>query len=333
MSSPQSIDQNTLPDVLFLMGPTAAGKTDLALGLAEQFPIEIISVDSALVYRGMDIGSAKPSAEEMAAVPHHLIDIRDPSEPYSAADFCTDARRLVDEIIGRGKVPLLVGGTMMYFKALLEGLAEMPPANAEVRAEIDILASSEGWPAVHRELEQVDPESAARIHPNHSQRLNRALEVFRVTGVTMTEWRERQHNEQQSNGFAQKYKLCQLAIGPRDRSLLHRRIAQRYHAMVDKGLLEEVTAMHLREDLHPDLPSVRAVGYRQIWQYLDGELVLADAIEKAIVATRQLAKRQLTWLRGWSELNWVYIDKEDGNLLPKDEIIQQAMGFIARKDI
>ncbi|MCV6627235.1 MAG: tRNA (adenosine(37)-N6)-dimethylallyltransferase MiaA [Cellvibrionaceae bacterium] len=320
------------PKALLLMGPTASGKTDLALALAERMPLEIISVDSALVYRGMDIGSAKPNAEELAAVPHHLIDIRDPAEPYSAADFVRDAEALAADIVSRGKLPLFAGGTMLYFKALLEGLADMPPADPQVRAQIEALATAEGWPEVHRQLALVDPESAQRIHPNHSQRLSRALEVYKVSGVTMSEWRHKQH-EQGGGGFFDRYQLCQLAIGPRDRSLLHRRIEQRYNAMIEAGLLEEVRALHRRGDLHIDLPSIRAVGYRQLWQHLEGQLTLTDAIEKAIVATRQLAKRQLTWLRAWPELNWIYIDKDDGQLLTKAEIIQQAMGFISGMDI
>ncbi|MBB6520674.1 tRNA (adenosine(37)-N6)-dimethylallyltransferase MiaA [Pseudoteredinibacter isoporae] len=323
---------SNLSNVIFLLGPTASGKTALALEIAKQLPVEIISVDSALVYRGMDIGSAKPSAEELAQVPHHLIDIRDPAEPYSAADFRVDAEALVEDILARGKTPLLVGGTMLYFKALLDGMADMPAADAAVRMEIEQLAEKEGWPAVHAELAKVDPETAAAIHPNHSQRLSRALEVYRSSGKTMSELRRQQQAEQRE-GFSDRYRVLQMAIAPHDRALLHRRIEQRYHAMIDQGLLDEVKAMHCRADLHVALPSARAVGYRQIWQYLDGELSLDEAVEKAIVATRQLAKRQLTWLRGWSELNWVYIDKEDGQLLREDEIISQAMGFIGRKDI
>lgn len=327
-----SAAEQKLPNVIFLLGPTASGKTSLALSIAKVIPVEIISVDSALVYRGMDIGSAKPSASEMAQVPHHLIDIRDAADPYSAADFRVDAEALVEQIVARGKTPLLVGGTMLYFKSLLEGMADMPAADPEVRLAIEQLAREEGWPAVHAELEKVDPESAASIHPNHSQRLSRALEVYRSSGQTMTELRKLQ-SANSTDSFAERYSVQQMAIAPHDRSLLHRRIEQRYHQMVDRGLIDEVRAMHRRPDLHVALPSVRAVGYRQIWQYLDGELTLEEAVEKAIVATRQLAKRQLTWLRGWAELNWVYIDQEDGQILPEDEIISQAIGFIARNDI
>ncbi|WP_353407107.1 tRNA (adenosine(37)-N6)-dimethylallyltransferase MiaA [Pseudoteredinibacter isoporae] len=332
MTVSTSTGERELPNVIFLLGPTASGKTALALEIAKRLPVEIISVDSALVYRGMDIGSAKPNAEELAQVPHHLIDVRDPAEPYSAADFKSDAEALVDGILARGNTPLLVGGTMLYFKALLDGMADMPAADPSIRLGIEQLAEKDGWPAVHAELAKVDPDSAAAIHPNHSQRLSRALEVYRSSGRTMTELRRQQQAERRE-GFADRYCVLQMAIAPHDRALLHRRIEQRYHAMIDQGLLEEVKAMHCRPDLHVALPSVRAVGYRQIWQHLDGELGLDEAVEKAIVATRQLAKRQLTWLRGWSELNWVYIDKENGQILPEDEIISQAMGFIGRNDI
>ncbi len=332
MTESISAGARPLPNVIILLGPTASGKTALALEIAKRIPIEIISVDSALVYRGMDIGSAKPNAEELAQVPHHLIDVRDPADPYSAADFRVDAEALVAEILERGKTPLLVGGTMLYFKALLEGLADMPAADPAVRLGIEQLAEHEGWPAVHAELAKVDPESAATIHPNHSQRLSRALEVYRSSGKTMSELR-RQQQAESSESFTDRYDVLQMAIAPHDRALLHRRIEQRYHSMIEQGLLDEVKSMHCRPDLHVALPSVRAVGYRQIWQYLDGELSLDEAVEKAVVATRQLAKRQLTWLRGWSELNWVFIDKEAGEMLREDEIISQAMGFIGRKDI
>lgn len=324
---------HNLPRAIFLMGPTASGKTDLALALANEFAAEIISVDSALVYRGMDIGSAKPSADELASVPHHLIDIRDPAEPFSAAEFCTAAQVAAADITARGKVPIFVGGTMLYFKALLEGMADMPAADPQIRAEIEALATQSGWAAVHERLAQVDPETAAQIHPNHSQRLSRALEVYLKTGETMTELRRKQHQRESPSEFSRSYDVVQLAIAPRDRSILHQRIAQRYQMMIEAGLLEEVRGLYQRGDLDDGKPSVRAVGYRQIWQYLDGEWDLDTAIEKAIIATRQLAKRQLTWLRSWDELNWVYTDKDSGQLLSKGEIIHQAMGFIGRNDL
>lgn len=288
------------------MGPTASGKTALAIELCQQLPCEIISVDSAMVYRGMDIGSAKPSREELALAPHRLIDIRDPAEAYSAADFRADALREMAEISARGHIPLLVGGTMLYFKALLEGLAEMPAADPAIRAAIEAEAAQFGWPHIHQQLAQVDPESAARIHPNHSQRLERALEVYRASGVTMTQWHRRQSNEQ-----ALPYRVLQLAIAPRDRAVLHQRIEQRFELMLEQGFIAEVEALRQRGDLHIDLPAMRAVGYRQAWQALqaaeDGaELDLVELKLRGVIATRQLAKRQFTWLRGWQNLNWLY---------------------------
>ena len=301
------------PLLICLMGPTASGKTDLAVTIAEARNCELISVDSALVYRGLDIGSAKPE------YPHHLVDIRDPVEIYSAADFAADAERLVEEITRRERTPLLVGGTMLYFKALLDGLAAMPAADPTVRAEIEDLAATSGWPRVHAALAQVDPESAARIHPNHSQRLARALEVYRVTGVPIS----RLHLEGDARGaqdelsaIRSRFRVVQIAVCPEDRSVLHGRIGERFHRMMASGFLQEVTALRARGDLTPDLPAVRAVGYRQLWQYLEGETTLNEAVEKGIAATRQLAKRQLTWLRKWPDLRWIYTDSA-GNLTGK----------------
>ena len=299
------------------MGPTASGKTDLAIQLAERLGCELVSVDSALVYRGLDIGSAKP------AYPHHLVDIRDPGEAYSAADFVTDATRLIGEIQARGRTPLLVGGTMLYFRALLEGLADMPSADPAIRARIERDAAAHGWPHVHAQLAEVDPDSAARIHPNHSQRIGRALEVYRASGVTMTAWFERQKHLDMAPGEGsgdtsrqlRDYELTQLAICPEDRKVLHERIALRFGQMMAAGLLEEVRALHRRGDLHSGLPAVRAVGYRQLWQHLEGGCSLEEAVEKGIAATRQLAKRQLTWLRKWPDLNWILTDA-GGNLSP-----------------
>lgn len=281
------------------MGPTAAGKTDLALALSERLPCDLISVDSALVYRGLDIGSAKPDAQTLARYPHQLIDICDPSEPYSAAQFRRDALAAMAKSAEAGRIPLLVGGTMLYFKALLEGLAEMPAADAKTRAEISALAAEQGWPTVHAALAKVDPQSAERIHPNHSQRVSRALEVYRLSGVTMTEWQARQSIQ------VLPYKVCQFAIAPPDRSVLHARIEQRLRQMFAAGFVDEVAGLKARGDLHADLPSIRAVGYRQVWGYLDGEYDEAAAFERALIATRQLAKRQLTWLRGWEDLIWL----------------------------
>jgi tRNA dimethylallyltransferase len=293
------------------MGPTASGKTDLAIELAEARDCELVSVDSALVYRGLDIGSAKP------AYPHHLVDIRDPSDVYSAADFAADAARLVEQITARGRTPLLVGGTMLYFRAFLQGLAGMPAADPAIRAEIERQAAEAGWASVHAQLAAVDPESASRIHPNHSQRLSRALEVYRASGIPLSVW----HRRQQAGGgeyarardLLSRYRVVQWAICPADRAVLHNRIASRFEAMMASGLLEEVRALWQRGDLSPDLPAIRAVGYRQLWQHLAGECSLDEAVAKAIAATRQLAKRQLTWLRKWPELQWIYTDS-DGNI-------------------
>ena len=279
-------------NALGLAGPTASGKTGLALALAEHVPLEIISVDSALVFRGMDIGTAKPTAEERAAVPHHLIDIADPTESYSAARFATDARRLIGEINARGRLALLVGGTMLYFKALVDGLDAMPPADADVRAQIDARAAAEGWPALHAELARVDPATAARLAPNDAQRIQRALEVWQLTGRPLSA----HHGQRTVPGLP----LRLVALEPDSRAWLHDRIAQRFDAMLAAGFLDEVRALRARGDLHPDMTSMRCVGYRQAWEALDAGLDAGDLAplrERGIAATRQLAKRQLTWLR------------------------------------
>lgn len=298
-----------LPPAIFLMGPTAAGKTDLALELARVLPCDLISVDSALVYRGMDIGTAKPERSVLEAFPHALIDIRDPAESYSAAEFRADALAAMAESAARGRIPLLVGGTMLYYKALLEGLADMPSADPVIRAELEARAATEGWEVLHRELAVVDPESAARIHPNDPQRLTRALEVYRASGLSMTEHRRRQAAGNPDTGtsgaWQLPYTVAQLAIAPAQRQVLHDRIAQRFRAMLEQGFVEEVEALRRRSDLHAGLPSIRAVGYRQVWEYLDGELSRDEMVERGIIATRQLAKRQFTWLRGWDGLQWL----------------------------
>ncbi|MBC9249185.1 tRNA (adenosine(37)-N6)-dimethylallyltransferase MiaA [Pseudomonas alcaligenes] len=307
-----------LPPAIFLMGPTAAGKTDLALALADALPCELISVDSALIYRGMDIGTAKPDRATLERYPHRLIDIRDPAESYSAAEFRADALAAMAEITARGRIPLLVGGTMLYFKALLEGLADMPSADPVVRAELEARAAVEGWEALHRELAAVDPESAARIHPNDPQRLTRALEVYRVSGLSMTAHRQRQAAQNSGLDAPEMahlpYTVAQFAIAPTQRQVLHARIAQRFHLMLEQGFVEEVEALRLRGDLHAGLPSIRAVGYRQVWDYLDGRLGREDMAERGIIATRQLAKRQFTWLRSWAALEWLDSQADD-NLL------------------
>ena len=286
------------PMLICLMGPTASGKTDLAIELAQQLDCELISVDSALVYRGLDIGSAKPD------YPHHLINIRDPAEAYSAADFVADANRVVADIIARGKTPLLVGGTMLYFKAFLEGLSDMPAADPAIRAEITAEAEAHGWPHIHQKLALVDPQAAARIHARHSQRLSRALEVYRASGVTLTQW----HSKRAAPAFAH-CRIVQMVICPLERAILHQRIARRFALMMEAGLQEEVQRLWQRSDLHAALPAIRAVGYRQLWQYLQGECGLDEAVKNAEAATRQLAKRQLTWLRKWPHLCWIYTDR------------------------
>ncbi|OUL98064.1 tRNA (adenosine(37)-N6)-dimethylallyltransferase MiaA [Variovorax sp. JS1663] len=273
-----------------LAGPTASGKTAAALAIARARPVEIVSVDSALVYRGMDIGTAKPSAAERAEVPHHLIDIRDPREPYSAAAFVADARRLVGEIRARGRLPLLVGGTMLYFKALADGIDAMPAADPEVRQRLEAEAAAEGWPAMHARLAQVDAATAARLAPNDSQRIQRALEVWLTSGRPLSSF----HAAQSQSGLPP---LALFSLEPTERAWLHQRIAERFDAMLAAGFLDEVMALRARGDLDPDLPSMRSVGYRQAWEALDGAWPLAQLRERGIAATRQLAKRQITWLR------------------------------------
>ena len=287
-----------LPPAICLMGPTACGKTRAAVALVESGPFEIISVDSALVYRGLDIGAGKPDATMLARAPHRLIDIRDPADTYSAASFRNDAIAAMNAVLAAGKVPLLVGGTMLYFKALRDGLAMMPSATPEIRQRILDLATTEGWGAVHARLQQVDPAAAARIHPNDPQRLQRALEVYEASGQSMTSL-----HDQQSQVNDLPCALHFIGMLPHDRAALHQLIADRFRAMLDAGLVDEVKALKQREDLHSELPSIRSVGYRQVWEFLEGAVDYATMTDKAIAATRQFAKRQLTWLRSWSELN------------------------------
>ncbi|PAY00719.1 tRNA (adenosine(37)-N6)-dimethylallyltransferase MiaA [Pseudoalteromonas sp. HM-SA03] len=294
---------NKLP-VITLMGPTAAGKTALAIELCQALNTEIISVDSALVYKGMNIGTAKPSAQEQVQAPHHLIDIIDPAQSYSVAEFRADAIKLIDDFHQRGKVPILVGGTMMYFKGLIEGLSPLPEADAEIRAGLEQEAELKGWPVLHQQLKEIDPEAAAKISENDSQRINRALEVYRISGKTMTQL-------QQSKQDALPYQFHQFAIAPSDRKVLHERIEKRFKIMLDEGFKNEVLALYQRKDLHPDLPSIRCVGYRQMWEYLAGECDYNEMVFKGVAATRQLAKRQLTWLRGWQDVTWLDTDSQE----------------------
>jgi len=287
-------------DALALVGPTASGKTAVALALAAEFPVEIISVDSALVYRGMDIGTAKPSLAERQAVVHHLMDIRDPTQTYSAADFARDAATLIGDIRSRGKLPLLVGGTMLYVKALIEGLDDLPLADSDIRADIQEEAYDKGWPALHAQLALVDPQAAQRLPPHDAQRIARALEVWRITGKPMSSF----FGATRVAGP----RIALLSLEPLDRAWLHKRIAQRFDAMLELGLLEEVKALRERSDLQPDLPSMRCVGYRQAWEALDAvdagmplDTAMRLLRERGIIASRQLAKRQLTWLRGMPE--------------------------------
>jgi tRNA dimethylallyltransferase len=281
-----------LPPAVFLMGPTASGKTELAAGLVSHFPMDIISVDSAMVYRGMAIGTARPDAAQLRAAPHRLIDFRDPREPYSAAEFRRDALAAMAEISAGGRIPLLVGGTLLYFRALERGLSAMPPADAAVRARLEAEARRIGLEALHARLRLVDPAAAARIHANDPQRIQRALEVYELTGRPLSDFHEQGREE------ALPYRLIKLIVAPSDRELMRGRIDRRFHDMLAAGFIEEVRALRARGDLSPDLPALRAVGYRQVWAFLDGRLTRSTMVHQAIVATRRYAKRQMTWLRG-----------------------------------
>lgn len=282
--------------VICLAGPTAAGKSASTIALANRWPIEIITVDSATIYRGMDIGTAKPTSTEQARIPHHLLDIRDPAESYSAAEFHRDASALIHDIHTRGHLPVLCGGTMLYYKALRDGLNQLPQADAAIRADIDAQAQVQGWPALHQQLAAFDPDTAQRLAPNDSQRIQRAIEIWRISGRSMSNWLQDERPAPDPS-----LKFVTLSLEPSDRLALHARIAQRYHAMLEHGLVHEVAQLHQRADLHPGLPSIRCVGYRQLWDYLEGNVNVDLAIEQAIAATRQLAKRQLTWLRSQPE--------------------------------
>ena len=292
------------------MGPTAAGKTDLAIEVAQRYPVEIISVDSALVYKGMDIGTAKPDTDTLRQYPHHLVDIIDPTESYSAGNFRKDALALMADITTRGKIPLLVGGTMLYFRALQQGLADLPSADPDIRSRLEAETKQHGTAYLHARLTEIDPVSAARIHSNDPQRLQRALEVYEITGKTLTELI-------QSNHTTLPYRVIKLILSPFDRKVLHQRIAKRYQDMMQQGFMEEVQVLYNRKDCHVDLPAIRAVGYRQAWAHLAGEYDQDMLVEKAIIATRQMAKRQLTWLR--AQQDGIWFDSAQG--LPTEQVM------------
>ena len=304
-----------------MVGPTASGKTAAAMAIAQRIPLEIISIDSALVYRGMDIGTAKPSAQERKQVAHHLIDIREPTQTYNAADFVNDAGQLIADIQSRGKLPLLVGGTMLYLKALQDGIDDLPKTDSAIRETIETRAKAKGWPAMHEELRKIDPATASRLAPNDAQRISRALEVWHISGRSLTAWFEEgaQKRLDAHQSFASRNKLDVISLEPNDRSWLHQRIEQRFDAMLAAGFLEEMQTLRERGDLNPDLPSMRCVGYRQAWEQLDAmqlqanssQEMLARLRETAVAATRQLAKRQLTWLRSMPERHIIACDSAD----------------------
>ena len=313
------------PAAVCLMGPTASGKTDLALAMAQRWPFEVISVDSALIYRDMNIGTAKPDADFLRRLPHHLVDIRNPDEAYSAAEFRKEALPIMEDITRRGNIPLLVGGTMLYFKILLEGIADMPSSTATIRAAILDEAAQQGWPAMHAKLEQIDPLSAAKIHQHHSQRISRALEVYYAGGETLSSLQSRQQLQRPP------YNFLQLALWPENRALLHRRIAQRFEHMLEQGFIDEVEGLRQRYALHSDMPSMRAVGYRQVWRFLDGEIDRDHLIEQGVAATRQLAKRQLTWLRKWPDLHQLPLgqDENEAQDVSKRRVLSRIEGLMA----
>ncbi|MCG6860621.1 MAG: tRNA (adenosine(37)-N6)-dimethylallyltransferase MiaA [Chromatiaceae bacterium] len=306
---------HTRPLAILLMGPTASGKTDLAVDLVARLPCDIVSVDSALVYKGMDIGTAKPRPDILARAPHRLIDICDPSDAYSAARFCSDAERAMADITATGRIPLLVGGTMLYFRALQQGLSPLPGADRAVRARLDAAARRQGWAALHRRLEALDPEAARRIHPNDPQRIQRALEIYEITGCPVSEL------TQAGRRSGLPYRFLKLVRAPEDRAILHRRIERRFFSMLELGLETEVRALWARGDLTTELPSMRCVGYRQVLKYLFGEYTYSEMVRRGIIATRQLAKRQLTWLRSESDIHWV-LDEDH----PLDRALRLAKG-------
>jgi len=289
--------------VIFIMGPTASGKTDLAIALRDHMPVELINVDSAQIYDQMDIGTAKPDIETLARAPHRLLGFCDPADSYSAADFAQDAKKEISEIHKLGRIPLLVGGSMLYFKVLLEGMSNLPAADAEIRKSIQQQADIKGWSSLHAELQKIDPKTAERLHPNHSQRIQRALEVYKITGVSLSDLQQ-----QSEGGIEATCDVKQYALIPQNRALLHQRIEQRFAAMMEAGFEDEVKKLFQRGDLNSDMPSVRAAGYSQLWSYLKGQVSLDEAVELAIIATRQLSKRQQTWLRNWPNCHQISVD-------------------------
>lgn len=308
-----TLDNKQQLPVIFLMGPTASGKTDLAISLLDHLPVELINVDSAQIYQQMDIGTAKPDPETLEKAPHRLLSFCDPANAYSAADFVRDAKKEIADIHNMGRIPLLVGGSMLYFKMLLEGLSDLPSADADIRKSIQEQADREGWASIHQQLQLVDPITAEKLHPNHSQRIQRALEVYKITGTPLSEL-----HSQSEGGIEDCYEVRQYALIMQNRALLHQRIEQRFMAMMKAGFAEEVEQLYRRGDLHSDLPSIRAAGYRQLWDYFEGSCSLDEAVEKAIIATRQLAKRQQTWLRNWPNSQEIQVDNQQGYLQLKD---------------
>lgn len=300
------------PKVFVILGPTCSGKTALAMSLAQRFPMDVISVDSAMVYRGMDIGTAKPTPEELARVPHRLIDICDPADPYSAGRFIVDAEREIANSLCHERVPLLVGGTMLYHAALQFGMARLPPADPEIRAQLTARAEKLGWPSLHKELAVIDPDAAKRIEAADSQRIQRALEVYQITGRPISELQQQKHPA--------PYDFINIALVPSERALVHQRIESRFYEMLAQGFVEEVTALFKRDDLNLSLPSIRSVGYQQVWRYLQGEYDRMTMIDRGIIATRQLAKRQFTWLNQWRDIK--RIDPERSNML--DEVLSHV---------
>lgn len=295
------------------MGPTASGKTDLAISLLEHMPVELINVDSAQIYKQMDIGTAKPDAETLKKAPHRLLGFCDPADAYSAADFANDAKKEIADIHSMQRIPLLVGGSMLYFKVLLEGLSDLPSADADIRKSIQEQADKEGWASLHQQLQLIDPTTAEKLHPNHSQRIQRALEVYKITGTPLSELQN-----QSEGGIEDYYDVRQYSLVMQNRTLLHQRIEQRFMLMMETGFAAEVEQLFKRGDLHADMPSIRAAGYRQLWDYFEGHCSLDEAVEKAIIATRQLAKRQQTWLRNWSNSQKIQVDNQNGYLQAKE---------------